>query len=103
VSTGRSLDQQWRWGAVFRYLAGQAALDRARILDAVGLDQEAAVEIEELEVARMKRSQPRERIARESELQDVFVATARDIDERARATGYVRRRIARLDAAHHSP
>src|SRR5512141_1769577 len=103
VATRRPVYEQWRWRAMLSDQVGEPPFDRPRVLDPIGFDEEAAVEVEECEVARMKRTQPRERIARESELEDVFVTASRYVDERTRATWNAWRRIARLDAAHLSP
>jgi hypothetical protein len=68
----------------------EQAFDATRVAQMIGLDEQAAIQIEELEEAPMQGTEPVQRIARKTDLQDVLVAAREYVDKRASTAGKTR-------------
>ncbi|EIL93217.1 hypothetical protein UU7_09525 [Rhodanobacter spathiphylli B39] len=63
----------------------EQALDLAGLAQAFGVDQQAAIQIEELEEAPVQGAEALQRIARVADLENVLVAARQQVDEGASA------------------
>ena len=87
MSSRRYRHHQRRRCAAVGERGDEQTFDAAGITQVVGVDQQAAIQIEELEKTSMQRAEPVQRIARETDFQDVFLAAGQYVDECASTTG----------------
>ena len=73
-----------------RELPDEPPLDAPRVAQPLGFDQQAAIEVEELEEASVQAAHALQRVARVADLQHILVAARQHVDAGASATGEAR-------------
>ena len=101
VTGCRSRHLARRFRALLHVRRNELSFNVPRIADVIGFDEQAAFEVEEFEVAWMKRLESLQRFPRESDLQEIAVSARQDVDEAAPPAHTARAHIPTIDADGH--